>query len=463
MHPIMNRIVVSLLLALSPVAVFAAASPALEQLIQIQGGADSAFAPALPPINRTAFEPPIKPVAQQALPGLSKEELMRLMIVAGFAQQNHIDGSDGNKLYCAATKAILKEFDQHSQFFCGQAETNEFMEQMSGSFGGIGAELLAKEKGKAQVVGYIYPGTPAEKAGLKGQDRIISVDGVNVGPLTTDEVVTKIRGPKGTAVKLDIERIEETGKDKEPKKVARMIKEVVRATIETPNVFGKIISPGKGYVYFNEFRENTADVVIDKIEELIDAGAKSLVIDLRNNPGGRLDVVNNLAAEFLPRNSVIVETRDRQGRKQPLRSMTARSRFQNIPVVVIVNAHSASASEIFAGALQDYGRAIVVGRKTYGKGTAQTLLALKDILRGQVPDDGSMVKLTMQKWYTPKGRSIQKDKDGNGGVDPDHVISVTDEDEAKVMAAVRDNLTGKQSQDPKPVDADLDKALSLLP
>lgn len=459
MH-IASRIVVSLILAAVPAALQAANSPALEELLQLhQGAPSSAFAPAILPMS-APLEPLIKPVQQPAL-GLSRDELSRIYGASRYIQQYHIDGADNNKLYCGAMKGMFKELDPYSQFFCGKEEADKFRETLGGSFGGIGAELLNKDKGKPQVIGYVYPGSPAALAGLRSQDRIVAVNGTNVGPLTTDEVVNKIRGPKGSTVRLDIERVIEQEGDKAPKKAERFVKEVVRGQISIPNAYAKMIAPGKGYVYFNEFRDSTYKTVMTKINELIAAGAKSLIIDVRNNPGGLLSSVNDISSEFLPRGSVLVRKRDRQGREEPMYS-GFQGRLQAIPLVVIVNGHSASASEILAGALQDHKRAVIVGRQTFGKGTVQTTIPLEMLMPSGFPSDGSLVKMTIEKWYTPGGRSIQKDKDGKGGgVTPDHVVAMSEEDEAKVMAAVRDGLLDRAPEGEQAADPDLEKALSI--
>lgn len=391
------------------------------------------------------------------LPGqdaLDEDQLIRIALLAEMISRQYVDPIDSTRLFYGAMKGMAKELDEHSQFFTPD-EFKSFLESLSGTFSGIGAGLAKKEKGGPQVILYTMPNSPAEAAGLKSGDAIIEVDGHNVGPLEQDEVIGKIRGPSGTPVTLKIARKDAAGK------VTTLTVPITRASVVTANILAKKV-PGKpvGYLYFNEFREDTDVAVIQAIQGLVAQGATSLVVDLRNNPGGRVDTVVNIVSAFLRKGQAIVDMRGRSGPGESHAAL-ADGPFKDLPVKVLVNGYSASASEILAGALQDHRRATVYGTKTYGKGSAQSILTARSgrMIDMLVFSDGSALKMTMNRWYTPSGRSIDKGAKGGGGVTPDVVVAVADEDDQKAVAQIVRELNAAPP-DPAPApDAILDRAL----
>lgn len=281
--------------------------------------------------------------------------------------------------------------DPYSAYFTRE-ETKEFSEMTSGEFSGIGA-VLSLNKDTLQVeLTQIYEGYPADKAGLKAGDTILRVDGKDVVGMTLQEVVSMIKGEKGTEVKITVNRKEE----------GELTVTAVRDTVQAQTVDYRMMDNRIGYIKVTEFDSVTASQYQAALDDLNGQNMKGLVIDLRGNPGGSLDTVCQMLDAMLPE-GVIVSMKDKKGEKTEERS-DAEHQFTK-PLAVLVDGNSASASEIFAGAIQDYGAGKIVGTQTYGKGVVQQIFEMKD---------GSSVKLTIAEYFTPKGRSI------NGkGVTPD--------------------------------------------
>ncbi len=274
-----------------------------------------------------------------------------------------------------------------------------FNEQTMGSFGGIGVVLGENKKGQAYVV-EVYKGTPAYKVGMKAGDIFHSIEGTTQVKWSTDDIVRLVRGPKGTKVHLVMTR-PSTNPSKPSKDIPFTI---TRDQINYPNtkteMFGDV-----GYVRLAEFNANSAGDMEKAIKEVTGKGAKSLILDLRDNPGGLLDEAVDVSSLFIA-DGVIVRV-DQRGVPEEIHNATGH-KITDLPMVVLVDGESASASEITAGALQDYGRATLVGEKSYGKGSVQTIEKLSD---------GSGVKFTIAHYLTPKKRSI------NGvGLTPDYVV-----------------------------------------
>lgn len=320
------------------------------------------------------------------------------------------------KLFYGALSGIISSLgDPYSVFFDPQTAA-DFNQELQGSFEGIGAELGIKNK-QLTIIAPL-PDTPAEKAGLKAGDNILAIDGKDATDMSLDYAVSIIRGPKGTAVNLTVFR---AGWDK-PQDF-----KITRAQIDVPSVKWEM----KGdiaYIEINHFNEDTSARFNQAVSELIAKNPKGVVLDLRNNPGGFLDTAVDVAGEWISNNIVVVEQSD-DGQKNEERS-SGLARLENLKTIVLVNEGSASASEIVAGALQDYGKATLVGEKTFGKGSVQNLEPLPD---------GSAVKITVAEWLTPKGRHIDKE-----GIAPDIEVKLTEEDY-------------NANRDPQ-----LDKALELL-
>ena len=226
---------------------------------------------------------------------------------------------------------------------------------------------------------------------------------------------------------------------------------LVRGKVQTANAFSRMYPGGVGYIYFESFREDSHLTVLGEARKLKGQGMRSLIIDVRNNGGGSLQSVVNLSAAFLEKGMGIVSTKNRKGDDRAWKAPST-GELANTPATLLVNGYSASASEILAGALQDNKKAVVVGSRTYGKGSAQIVIPFKD---------GSALKLTVDRWYAPSGRSIQKDASGVGGITPDIEVKADEEVEAKAMGQIARELNRMPVETPVP-DPALSKALELF-
>jgi carboxyl-terminal processing protease len=293
------------------------------------------------------------------------------------------------------------------------------------------------------------PGTPAFRSGIIEGDTIIKVDGETTTGITIDQAVEKIKGPRGTKVVLTIERM--LGDASDPK---TFDVELVREKIPLLSIaHTELTEDGIGYIRVTDFKEHTADELKEKISGLQDKEMKALVLDLRYNPGGLLKSAAEVADLFLPKGDVIVSTKGRG----PEDAMSFESEHDPIlskddaPMAVLVNGYSASASEIVTGALQENARAIVVGSKTYGKGSVQTVIELQD---------ESALRLTTAYFYTPRGAKLS-----HNGIDPDIKISLSREEDIKLRQQLPDDTkTREPDQEPekKQEDVQLNEAITVL-
>lgn len=310
--------------------------------------------------------------------------------------------SDSELFYGAVRGMVGALGDPYSVFF-DPKEGSSFEDALNGSFEGIGCELGIKDG--VPVVIAPLAGTPAEKAGLRPGDVIVSVDKVEVTSLPLDQIVAKIRGKAGTFVTLTIVPVTELHKtDRTPAQTKEVRIERKEITVDTV----KVSEPVKdiAYIQISSFNGNTFADFKSLTKQYRANKPKGIVLDLRNNPGGYVGAAVQIAGYWVGNRNVVTE----RGRSQddPVADSSGTGDFANIPTVVLVNGGSASASEIVAGALHDYGLATIVGEKSYGKGTVQDLIGL---------DDGSLLKLTIAKWYTPNNKSIDKE-----GITPDVVV-----------------------------------------
>ncbi|MFH0874103.1 MAG: S41 family peptidase [Candidatus Komeilibacteria bacterium] len=328
---------------------------------------------------------------------------------------------DEQKLYYGAIRGMVDAVGDPHTLFLAPQENQEFSQDLNGSFDGIGAEISAKD-GNLVVVAPL-PGSPAAKAGIKAGDIILSIDDVSAQNLNIDEAVAKIRGPKGTSVVLLV--IHKDSTNSKPEKIT-----VQRDTIDIPVISSSVDASNIATIRIISFNQDVEKKFISALNDITKKNPKGLIIDLRNNPGGFLDQAVAIASAWVKEGDVVVKESFIDAGKDTTYAARKFVRAPEVPTVVLINGGSASASEILAGALQDYGLATVVGEKSYGKGSVQNL--------EQLPD-GSAVKITVAKWLTPKGRSIQ-----DQGIQPDVVVPFTDAD---VQA----------NKDPQ-----LDKALELI-
>ncbi len=300
---------------------------------------------------------------------------------------------------------VLKKDDPYALFYSPTA-FRSFQELTSGKFSGIGVWL--KDKGGELTIVSVLPSTPAVEAGLEEGDVIRTIDGRAVGTLTSDEAVAHIKGPEGTDVELGIDRAGE-----------ELDFTITRAEIDLPNLRASLRSDGLGYIQLFGFARGAGDEVRDEVAEMLDQGAEGIVLDLRNNGGGLFTEAVEVASVFIEQGDVVIYREAGRGSEPEETTYEAEGdAFEDVPLVVLVNEGTASASEIVAGALQDQERATLIGTTTYGKGSVQEVVRLRD---------ASALKLTTAAYVTPEGRDI------NGkGIAPD--VEVSDAVEQKDRA-----------------------------
>ena len=378
----------------------------------------------------------LQTVARGVMSPMPLEEIQQLSAVFGLIKTDYVEPADDKKLITDAISGMVSGLDPHSQYF-DKKSFKEFQEGTSGKFVGVGIEIT-QEDGLIRIVSPIE-GSPADKAGLKTKDLITKIDDAAVKGLSLNEAVKRMRGQPGTKVTLTILRKDES---------RSFPVTITRAEIKTQSVKAKMIEPGYGWVRVSQFQERTVEDFVRKVDELYkqDPNLKGLVLDLRNDPGGLLDAAVAISAAFLPADVVVVSTNGQLAESKatfraspefyarrgvdPVKALPAA--VKKVPLVVLVNEGSASASEIVSGALQDHQRATIMGAQTFGKGSVQTVRPLG-------PDTG--IKLTTARYYTPSGKSIQAK-----GIVPD--IMVDESAEGDLFGALRTR------------EADLEKHLS---
>ena len=358
----------------------------------------------------------LQTVARGSLAPLPLEELQQLASVFGMIKTDYVEPVDEKKLISNAISGMVSGLDPHSEYF-DKKSFKEFREGTSGRFVGVGIEIT-QEDGLVKVVSPIE-GTPAYRAGLKPNDLITKIDDTAVKGLSLSDAVKKMRGEPNTKVTLTIFRRDES---------RTFPVTLTRAEIQTKSVRGKVVEPGYAWIRISQFQDATVDEFVKKAEEIYkqDPNLKGLVLDLRNDPGGLLDSAVAISAAFLPDNVTVVSTKgqlpesnftykaapefyQRRSGPDPLKGLPVA--LKTVPMVVLVNEGTASASEIVSGALQDYKRATIMGAQTFGKGSVQTVRPLG-------PDTG--LKITTARYYTPSGRSIQAK-----GIVPDVLVDET--------------------------------------
>jgi carboxyl-terminal processing protease len=327
------------------------------------------------------------------------EDLKILADVMTIVERNYVEPVDVKKMIHGAINGMLETLDPHTTFMPPEVY-KEMQTETRGSFGGLGFEITIRDK----VLTVVAPieDTPAQRAGILPGDQIYRVDGKSTKDMTLMDAVKMMRGPQGTQVTITIMRSGFT----EPRDFT-----ITRAIIPIRSIRSKMLEEGYGYIKVNQFIEKTYPDLKAALDKLEGNGKtlKGLVLDLRNNPGGLLDQAVKVSDEFLT-SGMIVYTEGRvEGQKMKFIAQTKEKRH-DYPMIVLVNGGSASASEIVAGALQDHGRAVILGTQTFGKGSVQTIIPL---------EDGSAIRLTTARYFTPNGRSIQAQ-----GITPD--ISVPD-------------------------------------
>ena len=367
----------------------------------------------------------VQAIARNAVAPLPLEELQQLAAVFSMVKSDYVEPVDEKKLINDAIAGMVAGLDPHSQYF-DKKTLKEFREQTGGKFVGIGIEI-GMEDGLVKVQSPIE-GSPAFRAGIKSGDLITRIDDTPVRGLTLDQAVKRMRGEPNTKVKLTIFRKDEN---------RSFPLTIVRDEIRIQSVAGKVVEPGYAWLRLRQFQDRTVDDFVRKLEEIYkqEPNLKGLVLDLRNDPGGLLESAIAISSAFLPENVTVVTTNGqiaeskavfkaapeyyaRRG-SDPLKRLPAG--VKTVPLVVLVNEGSASASEIVAGALQDHKRATIMGAQTFGKGSVQTVRPLSA---------DTALKITTARYYTPSGRAIQAK-----GIVPDVWIDETAE--GNVFAELR--------------------------
>lgn len=305
-------------------------------------------------------------------------------------EQNYVGEIDYEKATQAAIQGMLFTLDPHSLYF-SSAEFKKLKEDQASSFYGIGVQILRRDNGV--YVQSVVENTPASRAGLRYGDRIVEVDGKDAREWSSDEVSRNVRGERGKEVLIKVERAGQQ---------AGTNFRIVRDAVPLPSIRNAfMIAPATGYVALvGGFQHTTQQELRDVIADLKKDGMRQLVLDLRNNPGGLLDQAIDVSSEFLPRDKVVVSVKGRSEYTKPAVYKSTGSDPEDLPLVVLINRNSASASEIVAGAVQDHGRGLVVGETSFGKGLVQHVF--------QLPFNTGLT-LTTARYYTPYGRSLQRD------------------------------------------------------
>lgn len=304
--------------------------------------------------------------------------------------------------------------DPYSEYYTPK-EAKELTESLTGNYAGIGAGLSQDKKTMVVTVSFVYDGSPAREAGLQKGDIIESVDGIESTSMELSDLVQKIRGMEGTEVSLVVVRdgIEKTY-------------DIERKEIQIPSVSSAMLKDGVGYIRITEFSSGTAEEFDKAVDDLTSRGMKSVIFDLRDNPGGLVDAVTKVLDRILPKGTVVY-TVDNEGKREDYTS--DEDTKLSIPMAVLINGNSASAAEIFAGAVRDFKAGTLIGTKSYGKGVVQSTIPLAD---------GSMVKLTTMEYFTPSGENIQ-----GKGITPD----VTEEYEFLGSDDEYDAISKKSSEE----------------
>lgn len=358
------------------------------------------------------------------------EELRKFTEVLTLIKKNYVEEVNVKDLVNGAVKGMVTSLDPHSGYMTAESY-KEFQQDTKGEFGGLGLQIGVKD-GILTVIAPIED-TPAHKAGIKAGDKIVKIAGESTKDMGIHDAVSKMRGAKGTSITLSIFREGWKG----PTDFT-----LVRDIIRIKSIKTKMLSDAIGYVKLTHFQESTSTDLASALKTLKKDGMASLILDLRNDPGGLLNSAVDVTSQFLPPKKLVVYIKNKSGEKIEYYTDDDLPFDDDLPMVVLVNQGSASASEIVAGALKDWSRAIIIGVQTFGKGSVQSLISLTD---------GSGLRLTTAKYYTPKGTSIQ-----GVGIAPDIVVKLDGKGE-RDFAVVRErdlekHLKNEQSDEDQKIE-----------
>jgi C-terminal peptidase (prc) len=336
----------------------------------------------------------------------------KINYISQLLNKHYVDNVDNDALMDGMYYGMVDSIGDPYTTYLSSEQVKSFMESTEGSFCGIGVNIISDEKTGTITVISPIAGTPAETAGILPGDVIRKVNGTSIIGMDSSEAISMIKGAEGTEVKITVYRQSE---DKE------IDLNITRSAIEVPSVAGEMLADDIAYIKLSGFKNNTYDQFIEEYNKMMSSGAKGLVLDVRNNPGGVLSIVEKIADKLVPEGT-LVYTIDKNGERV---DYTSDSECVKVPLCILVNGNSASASEILAGAVQDTGTGTLVGTQTFGKGLVQNIYP--------VPD-GSAVKVTIQKYYTPRGVCIQGE-----GIAPDYVVNLPEELEKTLVIKHEDD------------------------
>lgn len=370
------------------------------------------------------------------------EQIKILVDIMGYIKENYVEERETQELIYGAAAGMVKKLDPFSQFMEPKIH-KEMKVETKGEFGGLGIRISMRDNWLTVITP--LPGTPAYKIGILPNDKIIKIEADSTYEITLNEAVEKLRGKPGTDVTITVSRkiIDAEGKEVPETKDYT----ITRGIIKIESVQSHLETDTVGYVRLIEFSQNTATDMHKALLDLKKNGMEKLIIDLRNNPGGLLNVAVNVCEEFLPHDSLIVYTQGRnKSQRHDYRSKQT-SAFFEIPLIILINDGSASGSEIVAGALQDSKRAVILGTKTFGKASVQSVIPLSD---------GSGLRLTTAKYYTPSGKNIHRNDDSKEwGITPDIEVAVPHEVQIKLRA--QEELVYEKGKKPHPKATDAER------
>lgn len=378
------------------------------------------------------------------------DQMKLLVEIVGRVKEKYVDEVETEKIIYGAASGLLKPLDPFSQFMPPKGYT-EMKVETTGEYGGLGIRISVQDNWLTVVSP--LPNTPAYRLGILPGDKIIEIEGESTQGLGIDDAVEKLRGVPGTKVTITVAR----EGVKEPIKYT-----ITREVIKLVTVQSKLLEKDIGYLQLYEFSDHCAEDMYNALKELEKKGMKSLVLDLRNNPGGLLDRAIDVSRLFLGNSKLIVYTAGRVPESKRQYHADKNAIFGKLPVVVLINRGSASASEIVAGAFQDHKRALVVGSESFGKGSVQSVYDLSG---------GCGLRLTTAKYYTPSGRCIERNtKTKKGGIEPDVKIEVSMETMQKLhmqeqedeVESMRAKKTEEKDKKERVQDEVLNRAIELL-
>lgn len=368
------------------------------------------------------------------------DELRKMIDIMEIIDSKYVEEKENKDLVIGAIRGLVRTLDPYSQYMT-EKDYKDMRTETKGSFGGVGIRITIQNNELTVVTP--MPDTPAYFVGILPDDKIIKIDGKSTQDITSDEAVKLMRGNPGTKVILTIYR---------PSTKEELAFSIVRKKIKIETVKKKMLDDNIGYIRLSEFNAQSYDDVKNMLKELLKDNIKGLIFDLRNNPGGLLDSAINVCSLFIKEDSLVVSTKCKDKTLEQYYHTQIKPEFTDIPIVVLINRGSASASEIVAGTLQDYKRALVVGSNSFGKGTVQTVIPLSD---------GSALRLTIAKYRLPSGKIISHSDNKNdkkNGITPDIYIDVSPETEGKLYMQAE----FEKKDDEKVKDEVLETAIKII-